>query len=261
MENPFKVTEDITILPSQFEVPGLGVVPVNAFLIDGAQPMLVDTGLVPECGEFLEALASVVDPASLRWIWVTHTDQDHIGSLGKLLDLAPEARVVTTFIGVGKMSLWAPLPMDRVFLLNPGQKLDLGGRSITALRPPTYDAPETTGFFDPTSGALFSADSFGAVLPATAPLASDLDAQALSEGQTLWATVDAPWLHSVDESAFAAALEDVRKLGVSWVLSAHLPPAMGMTDAMLATLAGATRAEPFMGPDQAALEAMLAHMA
>jgi flavorubredoxin len=246
METPFKVTEDITVLPSEFEVPGLGVVPVNAFLIDGAQPMLVDTGLVPESGEFLEALTSVVDPA--------------VGSLGELLNLAPQAKVITTFLAMGKMSLWAPLPMDRVHLLNAGQKFDLGGRSITALRPPTYDAPETTGFFDPTSGALFSADSFGAVLPATAPLASDLDAQALSEGQTLWATVDAPWLESVDASVFATTLENVRKLGASWVLSAHLPPAKGMTERMLATLAEAPGAQPFMGPDQAALEAMLAQM-
>jgi flavorubredoxin len=260
METPFKVTEDITVLPSEFEVPGLGVVPVNAFLIDGAQPMLVDTGLVPESGEFLEALTSVVDPASLRWIWLTHTDQDHVGSLGELLNLAPQAKVITTFLAMGKMSLWAPLPMDRVHLLNAGQTFDLGGRSITALRPPTYDAPETTGFFDPTSGALFSADSFGAVLPATAPLASDLDAQALSEGQTLWATVDAPWLESVDASVFATTLEDVRTLGASWVLSAHLPPAKGMTERMLATLAEAPGAQPFMGPDQAALEAMLAQM-
>jgi hypothetical protein len=107
---------------------------------------------------------------------------------------------------------------------------------------------------------LFSADSFGAVLPATAPLASDLDAQALSEGQTLWATVDAPWLESVDASVFATTLENVRKLGASWVLSAHLPPAQGMTERMLATLAEAPGAQPFMGPDQAALEAMLAQM-
>jgi flavorubredoxin len=260
METPFKVTQDITVLPSEFEVPGLGVVPVNAFLIDGSQPMLVDTGLVPESGEFLEALGSVVDPTSLRWIWLTHTDQDHIGSLSKLLAMAPEAKVITTFLGMGKMSLWAPLPMDRVHLLNAGQTFDLGDRSITALRPPTWDAPETTGFFDPTSGALFSADSFGAVLAKTARLASDLDAHTMAEGQTLWATVDAPWLNSVDASAFAATLEDVRKLGASWVLSAHLPPARGITDAMLATLAGAPEAPAFMGPDQAALEAMLAQM-
>ena len=33
--------------------------------------------------------ASVIDPGELRWIWLTHTDFDHIGSLATLLDANP----------------------------------------------------------------------------------------------------------------------------------------------------------------------------
>jgi hypothetical protein len=37
------------------------------------------------------------------------------------------------------------MSLDRVFLLNPGQSLDLGDRRVAAFRPPVYDSPATTG--------------------------------------------------------------------------------------------------------------------
>jgi hypothetical protein len=44
------------------------------------------------------------------------------------------------------------------------------------------------------------------------------------------------------------------------VLSTHLPPASGRLSNMLDTLAMAPTAMPFVGPDQQALEAMLASL-
>ena len=41
--------------------------------------------------DFLAALRSVIDPADLRWIWLTHTDFDHIGSLADAARREPAA--------------------------------------------------------------------------------------------------------------------------------------------------------------------------
>ncbi len=38
--------------------------------------------------------------------------------------------------------------MSRLVPMDHGQRLDLGDRELVLLKPPTYDAPETTGFFD-----------------------------------------------------------------------------------------------------------------
>src|SRR5262249_36520833 len=158
-------------------------------------PVLVDTGSIVDADEFMTALCSVIDPSELRWIWLTHTDFDHIGSLHRLLAENPRLRVATSFLGVGIMGLFDPLPMDRVFLLNPGQTLALDDRTLTAVKPPAYDNPITTGFYDDKSDALFSADCFGAVLANVPPLAADIGAEELREGQTFWATVDSSWIH------------------------------------------------------------------
>jgi flavorubredoxin len=209
----------------------------------------------------MDLLRSVIDLRDLKWIWITHTDQDHIGSLHRLLNEAPQLRVITTFLGMGKMGLFAPLPPERVYLLNPGQSLDVGDRRLTAVKPPTFDAPETTGLYDDKSGAFFSSDCFGAVLPGLeAEDAADIDRKELIEGQTLWATVDAPWLCNVDEASFARALNEVREMAPRIVLSNHLPPAREMTEQLLATLAGARTRAPFVGPAQEDFQAMLAQM-
>ena len=124
MVHSYKAASDIEVITSNFPIPGYGVVPINAFVLKGSEPVLVDTGTVIESADFLSALRSVIDPADLRWIWLTHTDLDHIGSLHQLLAENPKIRVITTFLGVGIMSLSAPLPMDRVYLVNPGQKIN-----------------------------------------------------------------------------------------------------------------------------------------
>jgi len=261
MITSYKAAPDIDVLTSSFSIPGFGQVPINAFVIKGSEPVLVDTGAVVESGEFLPALRSVIDPAELKWIWLTHTDADHIGSLHALLAENPQIRVITTFLGVGIMSLSAPLPMDRVYLVNPGQKITVGDRTLTAFKPPAFDNPSTTGFYDDRSGILFSSDCFGALLSEVPQNAADLSDKDLREGQVFWATLDAPWLQKVDQAAFARELDGIRRMAPKMVLSSHLPAASGnMTERLPAALAAAPTAQPFVGPDQAQLEQMLQQM-
>jgi flavorubredoxin len=260
MEQPYKVAPDIDVIGSYAPVPGMGILPINAFVIKASEPVLVDTGHVLEKAGFMEALRSVIDPADLKWIWLTHTDFDHIGSLHQLLDEAPQVRVITNFLSVGKMSIYNPLPMNRVYFLNPGEKISVGDRTLTAVKPPTFDAPETTGVYDDKSNAFFSSDCFGSILSSPAQDAADIPQQDLRDGQVLWASVDSPWLYTVDEGKFAKGLDTVRQMSPELILSSHVPPARGMTEQFLGSLAATPKAQPFVGPDQAALEAMLAQM-
>jgi len=261
MFEPFEVTTDVHVLPAYFPVPHFGLVPVNAFVLKTDEPVLVDTGLVYHTDEFIDKLATIVDLRDLRWLWLSHCDPDHIGSLQRVLAEAPNLRVITSFIGTGRMSLSQPPPMDRIHWLNPGQSIHVGDRSLLAVRPPTYDSPETTGFYDASSEVFFSADSFGAVLNEPIMNAADIDFEALSEGLVRWTKLDSPWLHLVDGHAFQATLNGIRDLSPRLILSSHLPPARDMTEALLECLATVPAGEPFVSPDQQALEAMLGEMA
>ena len=262
MTTCFTAMPGVDVITTTAAIPALGSIAINAFVLHGAEPLLVDTGTVAGSADFIAALASVMEPAELRWIWLTHTDFDHIGSLVALLEANPHLRVMTSFLGVGIMGLSsAPLPMDRVHLINPGQSVTVGDRRLTAVRPPVYDSPITTGFVDDRSGILFSSDCFGALLPAIPEDAADLDTDELQAGQIRWATIDSPWVHRVDRDAFGHALAQMRSIEPTMVCSSHLPPAPGaLLDQFVASLAMAPAADPFVGPDHAALEAMLAGM-
>ena len=251
-----EVAPDTQALLSYMPVPGFGILPVNAFVIRSPEPVLVDTGLAALGNEFMKNLRSVVDLRDLRWLWLTHMDPDHLGSVRQILAEAPNARVVTTYLGMGKMGLHG-LPLDRVYLLNPGQQLDVGDRNLVSIAPPTFDAPETTALFDDKTRALFSADCFGALMSEPAESAADVSPQALRDGMLSWAAVDAPWLEAVAPDKFLKRLDAVRRYDPRTVLSAHLPPAEGMTQTLLSYLASAPGISAFQGPDQAALERMM----
>lgn len=265
MEQLYSVAPDIDVLSTYFPIPGLGQLAINAFVVKAGEPVLVDTGAALDgegadaTSSFMTALRQAIDPADLKWVWLTHADMDHVASVHQILEEAPKARVVTTFLTVGRMSVFRPLPMDRVYLLNPGQSLDVGDRALTSVRPPSFDAADTAGVYDSKSRAFFSSDCFGALLSGPARTAAEVPPSELRQGQLLWATVDAPWLHSVDSTTFAASLDRIRQMDPEFILSSHLPPARRMTEQLLEVLAAAPAATPFVGPDQDALERMLAH--
>ncbi|MFB7370806.1 MBL fold metallo-hydrolase [Streptomyces sp. NPDC056222] len=257
-----KVGSDTTVLADSLEVPGIGHIPASAYVLTAKEPVVVDTGLSLSDRNFVGALGSVMDPIDVRWIWLTHPDRDHTGGIFDLLEAAPKAKVVTTFIGAGIMTTERPLPMDRVYFLNPGQSLDVGDRVLHAFRPPLYDNPATVGFYDEKTRICFSSDCFGGPMP-TAELAesghaNDLKPEELRQAQLLWATVDSPWVHVVDQAKYRATVEPLREMNPEIVLSTHLPPAVRMTAMMIDTIIMAPDSDPFVGPDQAALEQMLA---
>jgi Metallo-beta-lactamase superfamily len=200
--------------------------------------VVIDTGLSTADKDFVSALAEVLDPADVQWPWITHPDRDHTGGLWPLLEAAPTARLVSTFIGVGIKSCEGAVPLDRVFLLNPGQVLDVGDRRLHAFRPPLSDNPATTGSRTTGHGAQFSSDCFGAPMP-SAELATSADVRAVGEVrdlQLLWASVDSPWAHQIDPARFRATVDQVRAMAASAVFSAHLPPAPQPDDRLFETV-------------------------
>ena len=257
-----KIGADVTVLSDHAEVPGIGFLPVNTFVLHADRPLVIDTGLSNPDKDFVRELSEVIDPADVEYVWITHPDRDHTGGLWKLLEAAPNARLVTTFLGVGIMSTEWAVPMDRVYLLNPGQRLDLGDRTVTGYRPPLFDNPATVGLQDDKTGTLFASDCFGGPM-VSAELAGAPDVRAVADddlraAQLLWAAIDSPWVLNVDRSKYASAVSAFRGLDPSAILSTHLPPAVGVNDRMFAALEEAPDAPEFVGPDQAALEALLA---
>ncbi|MDP8969760.1 MAG: MBL fold metallo-hydrolase [Actinomycetota bacterium] len=262
MDAPYQPAPDVHVLPTTVALPGVGVLPINAYVLLAEEPVLIDTGIAVDGEEFIEALSSVIEPAALRWLWLTHDDADHTGSVQRVLELAPNARLATHAFSALRMATWWPVPLERVHAIRTGDQLHVGDRTLAAVRPPLYDNPQSTGIFDGATGALFSVDSFGAMLPEATQDISEIPHAALTGGMVGWATADSPWAHVVDRQQYSQVLEDVRRLQPSRIFSSHLPAATGTSmERFLQVLEAVPDAEPFMSPDHEDFAHMVAAMA
>ena len=208
----------------------------------------------------MKALEFVIDPRDLKWVWLTHDDADHTGNLQKVLEAAPRARLAANSLAVLRMSSAWPVPMDRVYWLNPGDMIRAGDRKLTAVRPPLFDNPTTIGAYDDKSEAFFSADCFGSIIQSPAQSTDDVAKEDLAQGMAGWASLDNPWVHMVKPSDFMKALDSIRQITPKIILSAHLPPASGKTEQFLELIARVPPSTPSIAPDQTALEQILAQM-
>jgi glyoxylase-like metal-dependent hydrolase (beta-lactamase superfamily II) len=262
MDHLYSATPDVDVLPATIPIPGLGVLPINSFLLHAQEPVLVDAGLGIDGDAFVDALSSVIDPAAIRWVWLTHDDADHTGNLERVMQLAPQARLVCHGLAAMRMSTWWQVPLDRVHAIRPGDRLDVGDRTLRAVAPPLFDNPMSTGFVDEATGALFSADAFGAIIPEAVQSAEEVPADALAGGMQGWAITDSPWLHLVEPARFSSALDEVRSLRPTAIFSAHLPAAQGTSiDRFLEVLATVPGTEPLPGPSHQEFTMMLQAMA
>jgi len=71
----------------------------NQFLVKDDEPFLMHTGFKKMFPVTRDAVASVLDPARLRWIGFSHFEADECGALNEWLTTAPEAQAVCSVVG------------------------------------------------------------------------------------------------------------------------------------------------------------------
>ena len=260
MDAPYQASPDVHVLPTHLPIPGVGVLPINAYLLHAEQPVLIDAGIGAD-EEFIDALASLIDLKALKWVWLTHDDADHTGNLERIFELAPNAGLVTHAFCAMRMASWWPVPFERVHAMRVGDRLSVGDRTLRAVAPPVYDNPMSTGLLDEATGSLFSVDSFGAFLPEPTEDAADVPADALAGGMQGWAAADSPWAHLLDRKLFREVLEGVRALEPTRIFSSHLPAASGASlETFLKVLESVPDAAPAVAPSHEEFSQMLAAM-
>jgi len=76
-----RITSDVTLFSDSIQIPGIGYLPVNTFVLHSTQPVVDDTGLSTPDKDYLSDLSQVIDAADVQWIWLTHNVDE-----GKFLD-------------------------------------------------------------------------------------------------------------------------------------------------------------------------------
>jgi len=71
----------------------------NQYLVKDDEPFLMHTLMRGMFGVTREAIASIIEPSSLRWIGFSHFEADECGALNQWLAVAPRAEAVCGFLG------------------------------------------------------------------------------------------------------------------------------------------------------------------
>jgi hypothetical protein len=141
-----------------------------------------------------------------------------------------------------------------------GETLDIGDRTIVAMRPPVFDSPTTRGLFDPTTGVYWAVDTFATPLPDPKLGIADLDPEFWQFGLAMFALgAVSPWLSMVDERKYAAYVDGVQNLDITTIAACHSPVIEGeFIDRAFARVRELPSLAPIPLPDQSALDQIVA---
>lgn len=254
----YEAAPETFVIQNGLPVPGYGQLPVNAMVIRGEQPMILDTLAIVHREAFLEDVFQIVQPEDVRWLFLSHEDRDHSGAIMQVLEQCPKAKLITTFLGLGKLGEEFSIPLDRVYLLNDGESLDIGDRKVTAIRPPLYDSSVTRGIWDPKTSVYYAADCFGMVGETVPQFTDEMDEKEFEDGFFWMNRANHIWYQHVSKEAMESAANRILALGAKTIVSGHGPSERRNPDRMVGWVTRIVGMEPVAMPTQAQFEEMLA---
>ena len=131
----------------------------NQFLVRDEQPLLFHTGMKGLFPVVRDAVATLLPPASIRWIGFSHFEPDECGALNEWLRIAPRAQAVSSVVGSAVMlDDFADRPARP---LADEEVLGLGRHRLRFLSTPHVPHAWDAGlFFEETDRTLLCSDLF-----------------------------------------------------------------------------------------------------
>lgn len=133
----------------------------NSYLIQGTEKTaLIDAVKGKFTEQFIDKIRSLTDPAKIDYIIVNHSEPDHTGALSELLDLCPNAVVISSQAAKNFLTNMMHRPFNSR-VVKDGETVDLGGKTLRFISAPFLHWPDTIFTRLEEENFLFSCDAFG----------------------------------------------------------------------------------------------------
>jgi flavorubredoxin/flavin reductase (DIM6/NTAB) family NADH-FMN oxidoreductase RutF len=139
----------------------------NSFLVRGERTALIDTSHLKFEASWLPLLQEQIDPQTIDYLIVSHTEPDHSGLIGHLIDRNPEIEIVASKVAIQFLENQVHRPF-KSRAVKSGDELDLGTNPQSGvqhrfefLSAPNLHWPDTIFSYDHGTGILYTCDAFG----------------------------------------------------------------------------------------------------
>ncbi len=137
----------------------------NAYLIKGSEKTaLLDSVDPPMAHELLSQLEGV---SKLDYVISHHAEQDHSGTVPRVLEKFPDAKLVSSPKAKGMLMDLLQVPEESFKTIEDGETLSLGDKTLKFIYTPWVHWPETMVTYLEEDKILFSCDFFGSHIATT----------------------------------------------------------------------------------------------
>jgi len=187
----------------------------NSYLVVGKEKIaLIDT-VDPSKERVLIENIEKLNIERIDYIVSNHAEQDHSGSIPVILEMFPDSKVVTNPKAKEFLMDLLHVPEERFLLINEGETLDLGGRTLKFFMTPWVHWPETMVTYLVEDRILFTCDFFGSHL-ATSKLFAD--EEVLEPAKRYYAEIMMPFRVSIKNH-----LKKLENLDIEMIAPSHGP--------------------------------------
>lgn len=185
----------------------------------GDKVVLFETAKEKFFDEYLDKLKEIIDVTKIDYLIVDHTEPDHAGSIGRLLEYSPQMKIVSTGCAIGFLKEIVNHDFTSI-AVKDNQTMEIGGKTLRFLVVPNLHWPDTMYTYIEEEQLLVTCDSFGSHYGFHDVLASKVTDQ---EGYMRATKYYFDCIIGPFKPFMLKALDKVRQLDVSMICPGHGP--------------------------------------
>ncbi len=188
----------------------------NSYLIIDNKITLIDTVKHYLFNEMLNRIKEIVDPSKIEYIVSNHVEMDHSGSITKLLEICPNAKIITSTRGEKGLHLHYKKELN-LKVVNSGDKLNIGKKILTFYDIPMVHWPDSMVTYITNDKLLLPNDAFGQHIASCERFDDELEWDILKhDAAKYYANIVMPYGDQVKK-----ALEMLTKLDINMIAPSH----------------------------------------
>ena len=169
----------------------------NSYLIQGSEKTALIDAVDESMADVLLGNLSALGIKKIDYIIAQHAEQDHSGSLKRLLEIYPDAKVIGSAKCLDLLMQFDLVGKDRVQEAKDGEKISLGDKSLEFIHAPWVHWPDTIFTYLAEDRILFTCDFLGSHL-ATSDLFAVDEATVYRAAKRYYAEIMMPFRQNIN---------------------------------------------------------------